>query len=174
MNQTESQSSGKAWVFKARKWAAHKPSHFSSTLNDGSNTKWLHSQAVRQRFAKSVALVRIRVWSPKRQGSRSYLLRLLQQNLRRRFYERSSVLLLNQVSALREGKCGYWRSETWPEIFGVKLTYVEESQNEALASKFDYSYVLTFFVEGKKFSEAQPNKPFTAADCKALFDLILS
>ena len=61
-----------------------------------------------------------------------------------------------------------------PKYAGVKLTLVEESENEELAGKFDYNYVPTFFVDGKKFFEAQPGKPFTADDCKALFNSILS
>ena len=60
-----------------------------------------------------------------------------------------------------------------PKYANVEIKEIEESLNEDFASKFDYNYVPTFFIDGVKVFEAQPGSEFEKEDCIKLFDKIL-
>ena len=46
-----------------------------------------------------------------------------------------------------------------PELSGLQIEMIEESEQAALADKFDYYYVPTFYVGGRKVHEGGIYKP---------------
>ena len=48
--------------------------------------------------------------------------------------------------------------EEYPELKDLEIEMVDESQNPAYAERFDYYYVPTYYVEGKKMHEGVATK----------------
>ncbi len=47
-----------------------------------------------------------------------------------------------------------------PAYAAVDIEWVEESEDPVLADQYDYYYVPTFFLDGRKLSEARPGESY--------------